>query len=139
VSSGGLVKKLSGGVNDKLVYPETCASTPAASSTSKTPPSAPLAEAEGSEDDSFDGDDGSQELSLGDLPGSDSNSSGVPSLGQFFVFDSRSRHSASVNGSQDQESDHFNDNVNEDSAPSDLSSEADEFSVRVKVTNYFQW
>jgi hypothetical protein len=124
MSSGGLSKKLSGGVSDKLIYPETSSPAPSAKNVLEAAPEESEAESLGSDDD-----DDDQDLSFGDISVSDSNddSSGVPSLGQVFVFDSRSQHSSEDSqGSDDDES-------------SLSSSEADEFSVRVKLKTYFDW
>jgi hypothetical protein len=129
VSSGGLVKKLSGGVNDKLVYPDTSASTPATSSTKTylaTPSQVEGPGAELHDDDPC--------RALGDIPlsnsdGEESSNSGV--LSEFFVFDSGSRHSGSINGSDQW--------LQDDNAPSVFDSEADDVSVIVKVSDYFKW
>jgi hypothetical protein len=118
VSSGGLVKKLSGG-NDKLIYPDTSVPTPVASSPKPSLPSiSPTPKAEGSEDDSLEG------ISLGDIPASDSsldNSSGVPSLGCYFVFDVQSSDSAS--GSSQSQGSCIDDQDDNNSSPP--SSESD--------------
>jgi hypothetical protein len=123
----------SGEANGKLVYPDTSASSPATSSVKPQPAppcTVPLPDGERSEADPFpaDSDDGSQDLSLGDISVSDSEvdiSSGVPSLFRYFVFDAQSSDSASCDH-QSQQGSAILDNYNDSDSSSLSSSEADE-------------